>query len=244
MPVRTPKCHRSCLEFKNQLRFAAAEAEPLVSNQRKMRYPTIDDARAQAKGVSAMKASSLGILAKQEDYDGDGFLNDGPFQAAAERMRREIMRVDGVPWEEAERRLKGMDMLNENLTISRVGTVPHKTGIIVAIICGFGSIPLIYHRQTVEWFNKQFVTMDDPKEEDMETAFEVSNFAWNWMEPATGLACTVLLALQFSRAQALNMGWHPYTSWLRNHRAAQMAKAFPQYNKTIVTQYSKTNILK
>lgn len=237
IPVR---CHRSSIQFKNQLLLFSSDTETLTSKKPPgPKIPTLEQVLKQDykdDRVQGLSNQSIGILAAQEDYA-------TTLDAACERMRREIMRVDNVSWDEAEMRLQGMNRIDRDLAVVRVGTVPHKVGIFIAIVAGFGCIPLIYSKKAVTWFNHKFVTMDVPEPEDLETMAEVSNWAWNWMEPATGLACTVLLALQFSRGQFNNLGYAPYTGWLRNRRAQQMALAFPQYNRRIVEQYSRNDRL-
>ena len=51
---------------------------------------------------------------------------------------------------------------------------------------GFASIPLIFHLDTVSWFNSMYVTSDVPDSKDLETFLEVGGWAWNWMEPPLG----------------------------------------------------------
>ena len=54
------------------------------------------------------------------------------------------------------------------------------------MVLGFASIPLIFHLDTVMWFNSIYVTSDVPEEKDLETILECGGWAWNWMEPPLG----------------------------------------------------------
>jgi hypothetical protein len=49
------------------------------------------------------------------------------------------------------------------------------------------SIPMIFHLDTVLWFNDYYVTSDVPEAKDLETPLEVGSWAWNWMEPPLGI---------------------------------------------------------
>ena len=82
------------------------------------------------------------------------------------------------------------------------------------------------------------MTTDRPEDRDLETPLEVSNWAWNWMEPSMGTASFVLLCMQWSRAQLQNIDAKPYTHMILNRRANRVSDEFPAYNRGIVREFS------
>ena len=50
---------------------------------------------------------------------------------------------------------------------------PFYLGFGIAVTAGYASFPLVFHKETVEWFNEKFVTLELPPPEDLETYFEV-----------------------------------------------------------------------
>lgn len=61
------------------------------------------------------------------------------------------------------------------------------------------------------------------------------------MEPVIGTISFVLLTLQFSRAQIANLGYKPYTQFIKSIRGRRLSRLYPQYDKTILINYSKTS---
>ena len=51
--------------------------------------------------------------------------------------------------------------------------LPFYTGVSVAVTGAVASLPLVFDRTAVEWFNEKFVKADMPPEQDLETVFEV-----------------------------------------------------------------------
>jgi hypothetical protein len=77
----------------------------------------------------------------------------------------------------------------------------------------------------------------------LRTIFIYYRWTWGWMEPPLGTISFVLLALQFARAQLLNMGVTPYTSFIRKWRGKRLAANFPQYNANVIINFSKSSAL-
>lgn len=119
--------------------------------------------------------------------------------------------------------------------------LPYKLGMATAVTAGFASFPLVFHLDTVEWFNTHYVTTDVPEPQDLETVLEVGSWAWNWMEPPLGQISFFLLCLQFSRAQFNKLGMTPYTERVKAIRAEKLCAAFDKYDKNIVTSYSESS---
>mmetsp|Transcript_8966 Transcript_8966/g.16118 ORF Transcript_8966/g.16118 Transcript_8966/m.16118 type:complete len:113 (-) Transcript_8966:129-467(-) len=100
---------------------------------------------------------------------------------------------------------------------------------------------MVFDVDTAMWFNRKFVTMDIPEPSELDTWLEVGAWTWNWMEPVLGTASFVLLCLQFSRAQIQNLGLKPFTKYLKEMRARNLAKAFPQYNEHFLIEFGETD---
>mmetsp|Transcript_1317 Transcript_1317/g.2372 ORF Transcript_1317/g.2372 Transcript_1317/m.2372 type:complete len:363 (+) Transcript_1317:114-1202(+) len=66
------------------------------------------------------------------------------------------------------------------------------------------------------------------------------SWAWNWMEPPLGQISFFLLCLQFARAQIANMGVRPYTARMKAMRAKKIVAIYPQYDATLLSNYSKS----
>jgi len=159
-------------------------------------------------------------------------------QARAEMLRRHIMTVDNVPYAEACRKFE--EIAAENRKGMLFHTIPYKLGITAALGGGVLSVPLCFHLPTVHWFNERFVTTDIPEPQDLETWLEVGSWAWNWMEPPLGQISFFLLCLQFARAQIANMGVRPYTARMKAMRAKKIVAIYPQYDATLLSNYSKS----
>ena len=164
--------------------------------------------------------------------------DNGDDNAAAERMMRDIMAVDGVDREAAEPRLAEVAAsAKSGLFLSRL---PYRVGIAAALIAGFGSIPMCFDLHTTLWFNEGYVTTDVPEAKDLETWLEVGSWSWNWMEPPLGQASFFLLCLQYSREQMKNIGMKPYTEWLKSRRAAKLCEKYPEYNTLVLSAFSNS----
>lgn len=159
-------------------------------------------------------------------------------QARAEMLRRHIMTVDNVPYSEACKTFE--EIAAENRRGMLKHTIPYKLGITAAVGGGLFSIPLCFHLPSVHWFNERFVTTDVPEPQDLETWLEVGSWAWNWMEPPLGQISFLLLCLQFARAQIANLGVRPYTAKIKAMRADKIVAKYPQYDATLLSNYSKS----
>lgn len=165
----------------------------------------------------------------------------GDQDAKEERLIREIMAVDSVDWVEARKKF------DEIVVTNRKGlflfTLPYKVGILAALTLGLGTIPFIYHLETVMWFNEEFVTSDVPEDKDLETPLEVSSWAWNWMEPSMGAASFTLLCMQYARNQLQNLDAKPYTQMMLHRRANRVIAQYPQYNAQVIREFSEGDSL-
>ena len=60
----------------------------------------------------------------------------------------------------------------EGMTLA---AVPFYSGFGAAMIGCYASIPLVFDRPVVEWFNSTFVTAELPPDQDLETVLEVGS---------------------------------------------------------------------
>ncbi len=151
------------------------------------------------------------------------------------------MSVDTIEYEEAEKVVKKISAENKRGMTSE--NLPYHAGFAVSVIGGIISFPMIFDINTVHWFNDNFVTADVPEPKDLETFLEVGSFSWAWMEPIIGQVSFVLLAAQFARNQALNLGIRPYGDWMKNRRANHLVATFPKYDEVFVRWYSESQTL-
>lgn len=172
----------------------------------------------------------LSILSAQQNHG-----------ARKERLLREIMRVDKVSYLEARKTLVEINKSNDMW--KKMVTLPYKIGIFGGFFAGTISIPLVCHKPSAVWFNDQFVHCPAPDDglESLENCWLVGEWTWGWMEPCLGTISFLLLAFQFSRAQMGNMQWQPYTERVLGMRANRLADIYPDYERQIIRDYSKTD---
>lgn len=187
---------------------------------------SIEQAKALPKEYNAMPNDVLLTMAVMGDQE-----------AREERLIREIMAVDNCSWQAAQPTF--LKLMNSNRSYLFLATLPYKIGIVTAVSAGFFSIPMIFHLDTVLWFNEGFVTSDVPEAKDLETPLEVGSWAWNWMEPPLGQISFFLLCMQYARSQMENLGVKPYTATYRSWRASRLCKEFPKYSAVVVSSFSE-----
>lgn len=133
-----------------------------------------------------MEDDTLLTLAAIEDHS-----------AREEILKRHIMDVDGVGYDEASKTFD--EIARQNMHGYYMVVLPYKIGILSAAFVGIAAIPMVFHLPTIEWFNEFAVTTDHPEARDLETPLEVSIWSWNWMEPPLGTASFLLLCMQYIR---------------------------------------------
>jgi hypothetical protein len=148
--------------------------------------PTVDVAKLMPVGMAQMKNETLVTIATLGDHD-----------AGCEVLRRHIMAMDEVDYDEAS---KIFDKIaKENRGTTNLFVIPYFIGIGAGMIGAFGALPMVFNLNTALWFNQDYVTTDIPEPRDLETIMEVGSWTWNWMEPPLGTFSFVLLCLQFAR---------------------------------------------
>ena len=148
--------------------------------------PSLGVARAMPNGFSEMENGPLIVIAEM-----------GNHKARCEVLRRHIMMMDNVDYEDATTTLNEIEKKNRKNIIWAV--LPYQIGIATALMAGIGAVPMVFNVDIALWFNHHFVTMEIPGESDLDTALETGAWTWNWMEPVLGTASFTLLCLQFSR---------------------------------------------
>jgi len=215
---------------------AAAEASKVAGAQQQS---TIAASAAAFESPDAEAIKS--VPTSEKDMDNCALLTLAALNvtdARIELLKRHIMSVDEVSYEEAEQTFEKIEQANRKGLFAH--TIPYKLGIGASLIAAFASFPLCFHEPTVQYFNLNFVTADIPEAKDLETALEVGSWAWNWMEPPLGQISFFLLCLQYARSQIENIGISPYTSYVKGRRAEKLAVQFPKYNKRVLKAYSQS----
>lgn len=192
----TSPAYRRYLQQKQRAAVAigsgSVQTPPSFSNDAKQQtdghktVPTIGMTKTMPSGFSEMENEPLLTIAEM-----------GNHSARIEVLKRHIMMVDQVDYEQATKTFQYVAKKNREGIAAAV--LPYQLGIGVAIVGGFGSIPMVFDMNTAMWFNHHFVTMEIPEPSDLDTFLEVGAWTWNWMEPVLGTASFVLLCLQFSR---------------------------------------------
>ena len=121
----------------------------------------------------------------------------GNHEARIEVVKRNIMSVDNVPYDEACKTFEKIAAKNREGML--LASMPYQIGVGLGVTAAFSSFFLVFDFNTAQWFNEHFVTTDVPEPKDLETAFEVGAWTWNWMEPPLGQISFFLLCLQYSR---------------------------------------------
>lgn len=194
------------------------------------KVPNMDIARSMPLTFSELDNGTLITLGRMGDHE-----------AHIEILKRHIMVVDNVSYEEANQTF--LEIAKKNEEGKYLLTVPYRIGIYTALAAGFASFPLVFHLSTAEWFNQYYVTTDLPSAEDLETWLEVGAWTWNWMEPPLGQISFFLLCLQYSRSQFLNMGIRPYTETIKRWRGQHLSENFPRYDPHVISNYSESSKL-
>mmetsp|Transcript_26539 Transcript_26539/g.45439 ORF Transcript_26539/g.45439 Transcript_26539/m.45439 type:complete len:247 (+) Transcript_26539:69-809(+) len=167
---------------------------------------------------------------------------NGDYGARKERLIRDIMRVDHISWPEARDKVDG-EINSANDSFSWLVRFPYQVGVVSGFVASVTAVPLVFHRDTAEWFNEKFVFEDVPDGgiETLDSFWKVGNWTWGWMEPYLGTASFVLLGLQFTRINMQRLHWKPYTERILAWRAERLVKKYPQYNEDIVRDFSEAD---
>lgn len=145
--------------------FSSAAASPKHDHSKDTNKVTV----AQAKQMPACYAEMPNDIILNMAVNGDQ-------EAREERLIRCIMATDNVSWEQAQ--IQFLKIVESNRRGLFMATIPYKIGIAAAVIGGFASIPMIFHLDTVMWFNEHFVTTDVPDDKDLEVRAHSTNSSY------------------------------------------------------------------
>ena len=162
----------------------------------------------------------------------------GNHRALREMMTRHVMTVEQCNYEDAQPIVHAID--HKNTESMQLLAMPLRVSAAAALCAGIAALPLVYHLPTVEWFNEAFVTTDHPPPSDLDTPLEVSIWSWSWMEPSMGTFTYFILCMQLVRSHMHELGWMPITERIKLHRAKALCKAFPHYDTSLLTAYSRS----
>eukprot|EP00294_Goniomonas_avonlea_P009427 CAMPEP_0114539890 /NCGR_PEP_ID=MMETSP0114-20121206/478_1 /TAXON_ID=31324 /ORGANISM="Goniomonas sp, Strain m" /LENGTH=214 /DNA_ID=CAMNT_0001724021 /DNA_START=43 /DNA_END=687 /DNA_ORIENTATION=- len=194
------------------------------------REPTLEEAKLSARKFRELSNDAIGVLAVS-----------GHYGARKERLRREIMRADGCTWAETQVKLEDINRFNDQY--AWLVTIPYRVAVGLGIFAAATALPLVFDINTAAWFNETFVHEDLPEGglESLTSVWKVGNWTWGWMEPYLGTASFILLSLQFARVNMVKISWKPYTETVLSWRADRLAAQFPQYERQIVRDFSKSD---
>lgn len=201
------------------------------AHQAGIQTPTLEVARDMGKTMSEMENEPLVVIAEM-----------GNHRARTEVLRRHIMATDLIDYDEACKIEEKIGV--ENREGASLFMYSYKFGIAVAMVCGIGAFPMVFHKDLAMAFNTDMVTMDIPPPEELDTMLETGIWTWNWMEPLLGTASFTLLCLQFARQQIVKLGLKPTTDRLIERRSDRLYESYPQYSKHILHNYIETSPLK
>jgi len=248
--LRNPHVGNSTRAFAKTFDRSPSSIRVISSSSKNMISSTISHKAAADSEVKTVEDPIVPIsleVAKQSPREFEEMSNDaiaimaicGEQEAKEERLIREIMRADGITWDEAQPTFR--QMKTDNRKGMYWATLPYKLGLYTATFSAFACIPMVFDLDTCLAFNEYFVTTDVADPEDLETALEVGSWSWNWMEPPLGTISFSLLCLQFARNQMQNLQATPYTEWVKNRRAARLCNQYPKYNPYIVGDFAKND---
>lgn len=126
---------------------------------RRARGPTREDLREMPRHISELPGDLLFLMTKSAG----GFM-----PASRERLRREVMFVDGVSYEEAGLRI--VEIAQYGRTSATLLKAPYYLGMATAYLAGYLSIPLVFSLSIAHWFNECHVKAEPPDEGERPSA--------------------------------------------------------------------------
>jgi len=200
------------------------------------RHPTIAYAKQQPREVYELSNEALAIASR------DVKAHD----LHQERLIRDIMAVDGVEYVAASEKMKEIFAANRKGMFLRC--LPVEAGCFLFAGLALGAFPLVFHFETSQMFADFVQTSYDQVPEagrwrDHGLA-NTGTWSWAWMEPIIGTCSFSILCLQLLRGQMKKLALNPYTNYLRSRRANRLASWYPQYTRTIVKDFGRSQPLR
>ena len=197
--------------------------------------PSIEYARQQPREVFHLSNEALAIAARDsESHD-----------LHQERLIRDIMAIDNVQYEGAAEKMKEVFSANRRgLTM----VLPLEAGCVLFAGLSMVCFPLVFHFETSQAF-ADFVmaSYDEIPETGRWREHGLANtgsWSWTWMEPIIGTASFSILCLQLLRNQMKKLALRPYTNLIRSRRANRLAGLYPQYTRSIVKDFGRSQPLR
>lgn len=188
---------------------------------------SVNDARNVPLSVSQLTNESLMILAEQ-----------GVTSACCERLVRHIMAVDNCSYADAR---QTMLLIDAKAAYQIDGAFwPYTLAIGTCAVSGILSIPMVYDKHFAELTNYLFVHSERPEPKDMTTMWQVSGWAWEWMEPLLGTAAFSILCVQLARGLTQDLEIPVFHQRVRLRVGNQLQREYARYDPDIVMQFVKT----
>mmetsp|Transcript_102886 Transcript_102886/g.287091 ORF Transcript_102886/g.287091 Transcript_102886/m.287091 type:complete len:251 (+) Transcript_102886:3-755(+) len=196
----------------------------------------------ESRGPSLTAARAMSVAMRENSNDTLVVLAElGSHEACAERLIRDIMRVESIEWAAASNLLVEID--EATAAMYKQAIFPYMALIGIAITSGIISIPMVYNKQIAEFCNYYFVLGGVEEPENLKTIWEVSSWSWNWMEPLLGTASFSILCIQLTRSMMEDIGMLAFHERMKVGVADRLAAKFPQYDAGLVRAFAKTSKL-
>merc|ERR1711924_324845 len=117
---------------------------------------------------------------------------------------------------------------------------PYRVGIATAVGGGILSVPLLFHKPTVHWFNAKYVTTEVRSLRTWRPVWRFRYGRGTGWSPSSGRPRFCCSALS-SQGMMLNTGWKPYGEKVRHWRRTRL-QAFPQFDKEIVGDFAEYDL--
>lgn len=193
-------------------------------------HPSAADCKEMAYNISSLPHEVLLVAAINGNHD-----------AREEVLTRNIMAVDGIGWADAKEKVAEIE--TECKKWNWLARLPYQIGLIGFATAAIVSVPLVFHADTVNYFNEHFVTMPAAEEGEQDTWLEVGGFAWGWMEPPLGQASFMILCAQLSMGSAFALGFHTNGDWMGKNRATRVLAKYPHYNERVLREFASSEAI-
>lgn len=192
--------------------------------------PTIAMAKAQKTELWELDNDILLVLSRDSEAH----------DVHQERLIRDIMAVDNIPYDDAEDVMKAMFKYNQ---LNHMWMLPYDFTLIstgaAAVVC----VPLVFDFEAAKAF-ADLVSASSEEVPAVHSAANVGSWTWTWMEPMIGTASFSILCLQLFKGVMQKLALRPYHDSLQSKRANRLSKAYPTYTKSIVKDFGRSQPLR
>mmetsp|Transcript_59112 Transcript_59112/g.132418 ORF Transcript_59112/g.132418 Transcript_59112/m.132418 type:complete len:374 (-) Transcript_59112:43-1164(-) len=207
--------------------------------------PRRGENQQQTSVPDAATAAALKIDPPEYPEDKLIILSDrGHNPAAAERLVRNIMTVDGCDHDVATTKVAEIDTFHRNAVQRTIWM--YFVGIGMASFSAFAAFPLVYSQGLTELTGLSIVSTDVPEPLEVHNMFKVSNWSWGWMEPLTGAASFIALMWQLKKQWADEIGvldsYHAGKSLAVNGDGVTVLKKYTTYDREALKTFVLTTV--